>query len=111
MSLSDWYWQFQKLLVENHAEERQVSWYADQLHISTAYLYKICIANAGFSPQTLISDMVFKESKRLLLVTDDPIKEIAYTLKFSTESSFCKFFHKHMGISPSSFRQFELNKK
>ncbi len=75
---------FLKLLDENGGTQRQVSWYASQLQISSAYLNQICRACIGKSPQAMIQDILCKESKR--------------------QAAFCKFFRKQAGVSPAQFR-------
>ena len=95
---------FLKLLDENGGTQRQVSWYAAQLQISSAYLNQVCRICIGKSPQAMIQDILCKESKRLLLSTDLNVKQIAYHLRFATEAAFCKFFRKQAGVSPAQFR-------
>jgi AraC-like DNA-binding protein len=95
---------FLKLLDENGGTQRQVSWYAVQLQISSAYLNQVCRICIGKSPQAMIQDILCKESKRLLLSTDLNVKQIAYHLRFATEAAFCKFFRKQAGVSPAQFR-------
>lgn len=95
---------FLKLLDENGGTQRQVSWYASQLQISSAYLNQICRACIGKSPQVMIQDVRLKESKRLLRSTDLNIKQIAYKMHFATEAAFCKYFRKQAGVSPAQFR-------
>ena len=95
---------FLKLLDENGGTQRQVSWYAVQLQISSAYLNQVCRTCIGKSPQAMIKDILCKESKRLLLSTDLNVKQIAYHLRFATEAAFCKFFRKQAGVSPAQFR-------
>ena len=100
----DWYWQFRKLLVDNVMEQHTVAWYADKMGITPAYLHQVCTQVSEKSPQSIISHILLQEAKRLLFVTDMPIKEIAYTLHFSSESNFCKFFKRMVNISPANYR-------
>ncbi|WP_372934613.1 helix-turn-helix domain-containing protein [Mariniphaga sediminis] len=47
-----------------------------------------------------------EKSKRHLLATNHPIKEIAFHLGFSDVSYFTRFFKKHTNLTPKEFRAF-----
>lgn len=98
---------FLKLLETQHATQRHVGWYAEQLRISPAYLNQICRTMLGKSPQMMIQNTLLKESKQLLRTTDLNIKQIAHQMGFATEAAFCKYFRKQTGLTPSQFREKE----
>lgn len=58
----------------------------------------------GMTPKALIDNAVLRKANRLLLTSRQSIKEISHELKFSSECYFSRFFKKHIGISPRSFR-------
>ncbi|MBQ6789862.1 MAG: helix-turn-helix transcriptional regulator [Paludibacteraceae bacterium] len=99
---------FLQLLEAQHATQRHVSWYAEQLRISPAYLNQVCRTMLGKSPQTMIQNTLLKESKQLLRTTELNIKQIAHQMGFSTEAAFCKYFRKQTGLTPSQFREKEM---
>ncbi len=102
--INNLYVSFLQLLEHTHGKQRQVSWYASQLHISPAYLNRICHAMIGKSLQTMIQNVILRESCSLLRHSDVTVKQIAYCMNFSTEAAFCKYFRKQKGMTPSQFR-------
>ena len=98
------YVSFLQLLETQHATQRHVQWYAEQLRISPAYLNQVCRTMLGKSPQTMIQNTLLKESKQLLRTTDLNVKQIAHQMGFATEAAFCKYFRKQTGLTPSQFR-------
>ena len=98
------YLRFYELLYTYGLVERRVGWYAEQMHITPAYLHHICTEITGDSPQQIISQMILKEAKQRLSSPEASIKETAFALNFGSESSFCKFFKKAVGVSPTEFR-------
>ena len=62
----------------------------------------------GRTASDLIDEKMIIEIKKLLLHTDLTATEVAYTLNFSDQSYFSKFFKKHVGMTPGDFR---VNKK
>ncbi len=98
------YLQFHRLVNDTHGAQRQVRWYAQQIHITPGYLHQICKQVDGRSPQEVINDIVLHEIQQRLLATDDSVKQIAFALHFGTESSFSKFFRKQTGMSPTEYR-------
>lgn len=52
----------------------------------------------------LISDRIMIEAKRELYLTSRPVKAIAYTLGFTDEYYFSRFFKKRADISPQFYR-------
>ncbi|HJA96501.1 MAG TPA: helix-turn-helix domain-containing protein [Candidatus Alistipes faecavium] len=99
---------FVSLLHEHCAHEREVSFYADKLCISTRYLSNIIQLIAHTSAKHFIDRSVVLEIKMMLQSTDLSVQEIAYKLKFPDQSYLGRFFKKHTGMSPSEYRK---NKK
>ena len=96
-------------LVQAHsAQEREVSFYADKLCISTRYLSTIVRNVARSSAKEFIDRSVMLEIKMMLQSTDLSVQEIAYRLKFPDQSYLGRFFKKHTGESPTEYRN---NKK
>ncbi|MGN0235797.1 MAG: helix-turn-helix domain-containing protein [Paludibacteraceae bacterium] len=98
------YLQFHRLVNDTHGVQRQVRWYAQQIHITPGYLHQICKQVDGRPPQIIINNIVLHEIQQCLLATDDSVKQIAFALHFGTESSFSKFFRKQTGMSPTEYR-------
>ncbi|MGB5982534.1 MAG: AraC family transcriptional regulator [Nonlabens sp.] len=94
------------LLVEQHFKEKhQVADYAELLVKSPKTLSHIFKRHGCPSPLKLINERIIAEAKRLLLYSNKSAEEIAFELGYSEPSHFSKFFKKHVGFSPLSFRK------
>nr|WP_314499483.1 helix-turn-helix domain-containing protein [uncultured Chryseobacterium sp.] len=92
-------------LIDLHfRDERSVSFYAAQLHLSSNYLNIICKKSLSVSASSLIQNRILLEAKRLLKVSEMSVKDIVYDLGFYDHASFSKFFRLHTGMTPSQFK-------
>lgn len=92
--------------VESHCrQERRVSWYAQELHITPKYLSEVIKAVSRRTPNEWIDDYVTMELRVLLKNTSKSIKEIAQELHFPNQSFLGKYFKEHVGVSPSEYRK------
>jgi AraC family transcriptional regulator, transcriptional activator of pobA len=92
-------------LVETHiSSHKQVSQYADMLHLSPYQLNAITKTTLGKTGSDLINEYIILESKRYLLATSNQVNQIAYHLGYEDTSYFIRFFKKHTGHSPEAFR-------
>ncbi len=96
---------FMQLVNQYSSTEREVIFYAREMCISTRYLSSIIRAVSGHTAKELIDHSAVNEIKLLLKTTDLSIQEIAYRMHFPDQSYLGRFFRKHVGISPSTFRQ------
>lgn len=99
---------FGNLLNLHYKEERSVKYYANLLAITPKYLTEIVHEVTGKPAGELIDEKVMQESKFLLSNPSFTIGQIADTLHFSDQSFFRKFFKRHLGISPSEYREGNL---
>ncbi|MGO3708122.1 MAG: helix-turn-helix domain-containing protein [Mesonia hippocampi] len=97
--------EFLQLLELNIASEKQVSQYADMLHLSNYQLNSITKQTLGKTASELINEQIILESKRYLLATSNQVNQIAFHLGYEDVSYFSRFFKKHTGYSPEAFRQ------
>lgn len=95
---------YKSLISNSFLENREVSFYADQLNVSANYLNEMVKAETGISAKRHISERVLLEAKNLLLYSGLDIAEISYALQFSEPTHFTKFFKKETGSTPKSFR-------
>jgi AraC-like DNA-binding protein len=101
--------QFMSLLQEHCREQRDVSFYADKLNITSRYLYTITRESTSFeSPKDLIDRYFILEIKILLQTPKLSVSEISYRLDFPNESYFCRYFKRHTGMSPGNYRMIKL---
>lgn len=97
--------QFLKLLAQHCRTNREVSFYAEQLCITTTYLYKLTHKRWNLSPKELIDQKTICEIKTLLSNTDMSIKEIATALHFEDTPYMCRYFRQRTGLSPTEYRE------
>ena len=98
---------FLKLVAQHFRTTREVSFYAQQLCITTTYLYKLTHNRWNLSPKELIDQQTIYEIKTLLSGTDMSVKEIAATLHFEDTPYMCRYFRQRTGLSPMEFRNKE----
>lgn len=96
--------QFKTLLAEHFVDERQVSFYADKMHLTPKYFSTVIKEVSGKTAGTWINEMLLLESRVRLQNKDQTIAQIAFDLNFSDPSHFGKFFKKHIGVSPRDYR-------
>ena len=93
-----------QLLQYAHAE-RTVQYYADRLHLSPYYLSGIIKQETGMTALEWINMFTINLCKHYLADTDMSVKEIADTLNFPDQSTFGRYFKRHMGCSPGEYRR------
>ena len=95
-------------LAANHNTHRTVEYYAERQSITTRHLSSVVKTITGKSASQMIALIVINEAKVLLNSSNKPVSEISSMLGFSDQYSFSHFFKKHLGESPSQYRnQFE----
>jgi AraC-like DNA-binding protein len=91
-----------------HTTERSVEFYAARQSITTRHLSSVVKTVTGKSASEIIALIVINEAKVLLNSSSKPVSEISSILGFSDQYSFSHFFKKHLGESPTQYRnQFE----
>lgn len=98
------FYAFLRLLDNCFKIHKSAGYYAQNLNMSSRKLGTICKAIFNKTPLKIIESRCIIEAKRLLLYTDDSIKQISFTLGFSDHSYFTKIFKRSTGFSPSGFR-------
>jgi AraC-like DNA-binding protein len=96
---------FKDLLEQNYKTDKSVNKYASELSISEKQLHKATTALLDKTPKQIIDERVLLEAKRLLVHSNQSIKEIAYELGYDEPTNFIKYFRKHTESTPSEFRE------
>lgn len=94
-----------RLLETNIVRMKNVSDYADLLSLSPYQLNSIAKTSVGKTVSDLINDQIILEAKRHLIATPAQVKEVADQLGYEDPSYFIRFFKKHTGQSPDTFRK------
>ncbi len=91
--------------IEEHFETRPtVQWCAAELGYSTRSLDRACHEAVGRTAKQVLDDRIALDIKRLLTHTDMAINRVGEVFRFTDPSSFSKFVHRHLGMSPSKVR-------
>jgi AraC-like DNA-binding protein len=96
---------FLSLLAEHCKQAHEVSFYAGKLCITPQYLSLILKEKSGRSASQWIQNALVVEAKRMLKMPRMTVQKVADNLNFPDQSTFGKFFKKHTGMSPLSFRK------
>lgn len=96
---------FLELLQKHIVTHKQVTQYAEMMHLTTFQLNKITKETVGKSCSQLINEHIILEAKRNLLATTNQVNQIAFDLGFEDPSYFIRFFKKHTNYSPEAFRK------
>lgn len=92
------------LLEQHHKEQRNLTFYANEMHLSVKSLSQKVKDKLNITLSQLIRQELIKTAK-LLLHTDIPIKEIAFELGFAEANHFSSFFKHYTNITPTAFRE------
>ena len=96
---------FIQTVEKNYRTERRVSWYAQQLCITSKYLSETVRTVSRRTPSDWIDSYVTRELRVMLRNSTMSIKQIADELNFANQSFLGKYFKEHVGMSPSQFRK------
>ena len=93
-------------LIEQHfGENRQVAFYADELHITADHLNHCIKRSTGKTVSAHIRERVITEIKRLLLHTNLSAAEITWKLNFKDPSYLARYFKVAVGVSPLAYKK------
>ncbi len=99
--------QFYKLVGKHFLSLRQVTDYANMLHVTPNHLNRVVKSVTNQTASDAISNMLAQEAKVLLRSTALSAAEIAYRLDFSEPAAFSRFFKKITGLTPLVYRRQE----
>ena len=97
--------QFKNHIEEKYTTLKNVSDYAELLHIKPVLLNDISKQQSGITAGEHIRNRVILEAQRYLYNTDLSAKEIAYKLGFEDPHYFSRFFKKYTNQTPSEFKE------
>ncbi|NDV60334.1 helix-turn-helix domain-containing protein [Bacteroides sp. 519] len=93
-------------LVHKYCKQvREVTFYANELSISTRYLTKIAQRTDKITPKMFIDNCVIQEIKLQLQSSENSIQQIARELNFPDQSYLTRFFKSRTGMTPGEYRK------
>jgi AraC-like DNA-binding protein len=101
---SNFFSNFRELLSQDKTLKNSVAFYARLLKTTPQNLNAVCRKAINQSAAEVLAEFIIGEAKRLLLYTDMTVSEISLSLDFKDNSHFIKYFKRHSGYTPQSFR-------
>lgn len=98
-------YRFMDLVDRRYREQHELSFYANELHLTAKYVSKCVRLTTGKSALSCIIERLIRQAKAMLMLRQNTISHIAYELGFPDQSTFGKFFRRYEGISPSAWRE------
>lgn len=89
----------------HYVSQKSVKFYADILNTTPKRLNQATKAVLDVNPKEVIRQRVLLEAKRLLVHTNDSIKEIGFCLGFEEPTNFVKYFKQNLSKTPAEFRE------
>ncbi|OYD46482.1 hypothetical protein CHU00_07305 [Sphingobacterium cellulitidis] len=96
---------FISLVDQRYKELHLPKEYAELLFVTPNHLNSVCKEYLGLQAGEVIRNRIMLEAKRLLILPDWTISQVAYELSFNDNSYFTKFFKKVEGKTPEEFRK------
>ncbi len=93
------------LIDEMFAEVEKLNFEYGKLGLSRKRMVEVFKEEYGLTPSGYVNDLRYKEACRLLEQTDNEVIDIAYSVGFSSLSTFYKFFKERANISPAAYRK------
>lgn len=87
------------------SRSRSVEFYARKLGTTPRGLNRLTRLVLNRGAKAFIAEEVVQEARRLLASGGLAVKEVGYRLGFSEPTNWVKFFRRHAGESPASFRR------
>lgn len=96
--------EFQGLIEQHIVAYKKVMDYARMMGRSTKTLNTVTQSIIHKSAKGFIDEICTKQIKRLLINTEDSVKEVAFSLGFEETTNFYKYFKRQTGLTPEQFR-------
>ena len=92
-------------LAAHYREQHEVAFYAEKAHLTTRHFSVIIKEVVGISASDYIEQYLATQAKNLLSTRPDlSVQQISYYLGYADSPSFCRFFKRLTGLTPTDFR-------
>jgi AraC-like DNA-binding protein len=103
---------FCDLLALHHRTTRDVAKYAEMLHLSPKYFSTVIQKAVGVSASEWIEEYLITQIKLVLTTRSElSVQQVAYEFGFAESASFCRYFKRLTGQTPSQFRKNHASKE
>ena len=92
------------MISKNEVKRRPIAEYASKLAITPKYLTMLCLKYSNKTASDWVIQYTLEDIRFYLRNTGLSIKEISAKLGFANMSHFGSYVRKHLGISPSAYR-------
>lgn len=89
----------------NYAENISTQSLAEALHVSVSHLIHSFTARVGVSPLKYLRMVRIETARRLMMLTEMPVGEVAARVGFADPLYFSRAFRQAVGVSPSEYRR------
>lgn len=97
--------QFADMVSREYKNNHNVDFYTKAIGVTTKTLNRLTKQKLNITPKQIIQYRINAEAIRMLIHTNESIKEIAYELNFSSPDYFNYFFKKINKISPTGYKK------
>ena len=94
----------------HHSEDISLECLSKRFYMSAGHISHLLQKEFQISPINYLIDVRFSKAKGLLINTDVPIAQIAYTVGYNNPAHFTKLFIKRIGYSPLDYRMLHKSK-
>lgn len=96
--------EYLSLITTHIYDKKKVTEYAQLLNCSADKLNEVCKKAINQTASSLIQEALLMEIRRLLLMNEMSLKEIAFHLNFDSQSNFSGFVKNHTNLSPTELQ-------
>ena len=93
-------------MYENIYGDVDVEKLAERLNLSYSWFRKIFKDYTGYAPAKYFQELKIQKAKEMLAHTSMSIKEISFTLGYTTSEHFFSLFKRNVGMTPSEYRNY-----
>lgn len=95
---------FIELIEKTCHEIRDVTDYTRMLGVSSRSLRRACTDHLSRSPKCIIDEITIMQIKRSIVVDRATNKELTFEYAFQNQSALARYFRRHTGTSPTTWR-------
>jgi AraC-like DNA-binding protein len=101
--------EFMQLALENYRTEHKISFYAHEASLTLSHFCNVISKTTGMTAQQIIMNLIIMDAKTQLKGSDAAVADIAYSLGFSTPTTFNRYFKTYTGMTPQEYRNNDNN--